>query len=105
MKERESDIVFSICEYLAARRHFFWRQNTAPTYDKAGGFFRAMPKHAMRGVPDIIVVKDGKFIGIEVKTKDGRLSADQIAFGRRCEEDGATYIVARSIDDVQRTGL
>jgi hypothetical protein len=36
-----------------------------------------MPKHAMRGVPDIIVVKDGKFIGIEVKTKDGRLSADQ----------------------------
>jgi hypothetical protein len=38
----------------------------------------------MRGVPDIIVVKNGKFIGIEVKTKEGRLSDDQAVFGRAC---------------------
>jgi hypothetical protein len=105
MKEKESDIVFSICEYLAARRYLFWRQNTAPTYDKEGGFYRAMPKHAMKGVPDIIVIKDGKFIGIEVKTREGELSAEQAVFGRLCQEHGATYVIARSIEDVQRIGL
>jgi hypothetical protein len=59
----------------------------------------------MRGVPDIIVVKEGNFIGLEVKTDTGRLSADQVEFGRKVEAAGARYHVVRSIDDVQRLGL
>ena len=102
---KESDVVASICDYLAARRHFFYRSNNIPVYDKARGAFRALPKYTPRGVPDIIVVKDGRFIGIEVKTDTGRLSPDQVEFGRQCNEHGGTYAVARSIDDVQRLGL
>ena len=64
-----------------------------------------MPKHALKGVPDIIVIKDGRFIGIEVKTDKGRLSEHQLDFKWRCERHGGTYLVARSIDDVQRAGL
>jgi hypothetical protein len=58
VKEKESDIQRAICDYLACRKVFFWRQNTAPTFDRATQSYRAMPKampkYAMRGVPDII---------------------------------------------------
>jgi hypothetical protein len=42
-----------------------------------------MPAHAMRGVPDIILIRNGKFIGLEVNTPTGRLSDDQIEFRHR----------------------
>jgi hypothetical protein len=59
----------------------------------------------MKGVPDIIVLKDGKFIGIEAKAGSGRLSPDQAEFGRLCIKNGGEYVVARSIDDIQAVGL
>lgn len=107
MKERESDIVRAICDYLEYRRVFFWRQNTAPTVNKSkdGWSFRRMPKHALKGVPDIIVIKAGQFIGLEVKRDKGRLSLDQVAFRLRLEAAGGKYFVVRSIDDVQALGL
>lgn len=101
----ESQIVNSICEYLALRKVFFWRQNTAPAFDWKTNRFRAMPKYAKRGVPDIIVIKNGRFIGLEVKAKKGRLSEHQADFARECVRNGGEYIVARSVDDVQKAGL
>lgn len=102
---KETPIQSAICDYLALKRYFFWRQNTAPTFDKAGGFYRAMPKHSKKGVPDIIVIKAGQFIGIEVKTEKGKLSPEQVEFGSDCILNGGMYLVARSIDDVQAAGL
>jgi VRR-NUC domain len=66
-----------------------------------------MPKHAMKGVPDIILIKQpsGRFIGLEVKTDTGRLSPEQIEFRNHSEKAGGWYYVVRSIDDVQRLGL
>jgi hypothetical protein len=64
-----------------------------------------MPKYAMKGVPDIIVIKDGWFIGLEVKKGSGRLSPDQRTFQNLCTENGAEYHVVRSIDDVREIGL
>jgi hypothetical protein len=43
--------------------------------------------------------------GGSVKTDTGRLSADQIEFGRWAKEAGAQYEVVRSIEDVQQVGL
>ena len=109
VKETESQIVTSICDYLAAKRHFYWRQNTAPTINKTveGWSFRRMPKQALKGVPDIILIKmeSGRFVGLEAKTSTGRLSADQEEFRCRAEACGAEYHVVRSIDDVQKLGL
>jgi hypothetical protein len=65
----ERDIQSSICDYLAAKRHFFWRQNTAPSIQKSadGWAFRRLPKYAKRGVPDIIMVHVGRPYFLEVK--------------------------------------
>jgi hypothetical protein len=40
-------------------------------------------------------------IGIEAKAGSGRLSPAQKEFQRLCEANGATYIVAHSIEDLQ----
>jgi hypothetical protein len=107
VKERESEIVNAICEYLAVRKHFFWRQNTAPAVQKSpnGWQFRRMPKHAMRGVSDIILVHVGRSYFLEVKRNGTYQSREQKEFEKRAQEAGALYAVVRSIDDVQALGL
>src|SRR5258708_7847327 len=103
----EKDIQASICDYLALRRHFFWRQNTSPTVQKSaeGWSFRRMPKYAMRGVPDLIVVHVGRPYFLEVKREGTYQSPDQKVFQAAAEKAGALYAVVRSIEDVQALGL
>ena len=105
MQETESSIQASICEYLAYKGHFFWRQNTAPTFDWKTKQFRRMPKYAMRGVPDIILVHVGRPYFLEVKRPGTYQSPEQKGFQRQAETAGALYAVVRSIDDVQALGL
>jgi hypothetical protein len=104
----ESDIVRLICDYLAARRHFFWVKIRLPRFKKSadGWLFRRRPVHAMCGVPDVILIRlGGLFVGLEVKTDQGRMSPDQVEFAARTNAVGAEYHVVRSIDDVQALSL
>lgn len=101
MKEKESDIVKAICDYLEAKRHFFWRNNTG-AFKTETGFYR----FGAKGSPDIFVLTDGGYlISLEVKTKIGKLSPDQKLWQERCKEVGAEYHIVRSIDEVQVIGL
>lgn len=102
MKEKESDIVRAISDYLEAKRHFYWRNNTGAFRTEKGGmyFFGA------KGSPDLFVLtRGGVLISLEVKTQTGRQSPDQKAWEARCHEIGAAYHVVRSIEDVQAIGL
>lgn len=103
----EKEIQNTICEYLQLRGHLFWRQNTAPTIQNNGDkwHFRAMSKYSLKGIPDIIVIKDGMFIGLEVKRPKGKQNPDQIEFQRRCEEKGGKYYVVTNLDEVVNLGL
>jgi len=95
-------------------RGIFWRQNIAPVVikNKTGKIlgFKKMPKYAMSGVPDIIVVKnscyidcgieqeEGEFIGIEVKKPGSKLSEWQKIFHKYCP---GVSIIATSVEDVK----
>ena len=105
MKEKESDIQRAICDYLALKRHFFWRNNTVGLYDPTTKGYRAMPKYSLAGVSDIILVKNGQFWGLEVKTSKTTQSENQRAFEANLKENVGVYAVVRSVDDVQRLGL
>lgn len=105
MKEKETDIQQAICKYLELKGHFFWRNNNTPVYEKKSGYYRPMPAFSKKGVPDIIVVKDGFFIGLEVKTKNGKQSAWQKYFERGLKEAGGEYYIVRDIDNVKEIGL
>lgn len=106
MQPLEKEIQNSICEYLEYRRGIlFWRQNTNPIFDKQTGKPRKMPKFSINGIPDIIVVKGGKFIGLEVKRPKGKQSIDQIDFQMKLQDAGGEYHVVTSIDDVVKLGI
>jgi hypothetical protein len=108
VKERESDIQASILDYLAARRHFAIRLNNIPAFNRnADGTItmRRLPKHALPGLADILVVHTGHPYFLEVKRKGTYQSPEQKEFERRAIEAGAFYAVVRSIDDVRMAGL
>jgi hypothetical protein len=64
-----------------------------------------MPKYAMRGVSDIIVVQVGRPYFLEVERPGTYQSPEQKEFQRQAEAAGALYAVIRSIEDVQDLGL
>jgi len=92
----EKEIQAQIIEYLKLKRIFFWRNNIGAGQLKGGRFVR----FGVPGAPDLFVLKEGKLIGIEVKRAKTKLSPLQEEFGAEMQKNGATYIVARDLDDV-----
>ena len=105
----EAQVLSSVCEYLALKQKqnklMFFRNNTIPVYDSKRGAYRALPKYAIAGNADVIVVLSGWAIFVECKATKGRLSPAQMDFQRLVEKNGAEYIVVRSIDDLVEHGL
>jgi len=68
-RKLESEIVREICDWLDKEGYFFWRNNTIPVFqkDRYGGRMRRLPKYTPQGLPDIIILEQGLFIGVEVK--------------------------------------
>lgn len=104
---KESEIQTAVCEYLALRNYFFWRNNNTGIYrPSANGGFWTTNKYSMKGIPDIIVIDDtGHAIFLEIKRPSGRQSPDQKEFQRRCEEKSAEYHVIKKIEDLIEIGL
>lgn len=99
----EKDIQNEICEYLERNRIFFWRSNNIPIFGQSNdGKFRhrAMPKFSKKGVPDIIVIHKGKFIGLEVKRPTAQLRPDQAKFSLEVAQNGGYYYKVTSVEDV-----
>lgn len=73
-----------------------------PVYDpKLNDGYGGYRSHGgMKGVPDIIAVIKGQFVGIEIKAGADKLSAEQIHFKRRCERNGGKYVVVKDEKDV-----
>jgi hypothetical protein len=97
----EIEVQNSICEYLATKKLFFWRNNNIPVFDSKRNSYRKMPKYSKKGVADIIVLVNGFAYFLEVKDK-GYQSKDQKEFEKGVKEAGCQYYVVRSIDDVAK---
>lgn len=105
MPSNESRVQSAICEYLTLKKHFFWRVNNIPRYDKQRGIFFKLPKYTPQGLPDITVITEGGFaVFLEVKDK-GKQSPMQKEFEEKCKDKGCEYHVVRSIEDVVEIGL
>ena len=50
------------------------------------------------GWPDIQLIADGRYYGIEVKTPTGRLSPAQRSLHKRLEDNGCQVVVVRSVE-------
>jgi Holliday junction resolvase len=56
-------------------------------------FFPANNGFGKSGIPDIIAIIDGHFVGIEVKSATGKPTELQKICGRQIEEAGGTWLV------------
>jgi hypothetical protein len=91
----EHEIQSAILEWLDLKGIFSYRQNTGAAKLKG-----QWVKFGVRGAPDIIAVKNGRFIGIEVKKPGGIQSTAQASFAWNLIGAGGYYILAYSLDDV-----
>ena len=95
----EQQIQKQILDYLRYRGIFCWKNNTAGIFVKARNTY--IPSHAP-GVADILgILKDGRFLAIEVKSPTGRVSPHQQQFLDEITARGGLAFVARSVDDAQ----
>jgi hypothetical protein len=86
-KQTETEITKAIRQILKSLGIYCWKQWQGPM---------SQPK----GVADIIGVWNGRFLAIEVKRPDGRLTEDQERFIGKIRAHGGIALVARSVDDV-----
>ncbi len=105
-RKLEKDIQREICEWLDARKYFFWRSNNTPVFSASGRNndgamrFRSLPKFTPRGLPDIIVIHRGRFIALEVKRPGEKLRPEQAEFGCKAVVAGGEYHKVCSLEDV-----
>lgn len=86
---KEKLIENKIKEYLKTIKGlFFWKEH--------GGMY------GTGGVPDIICCYKGKFIGLEVKAPDGKLTPLQEATIGKINKAGGIALVVRSVDDAKK---
>jgi hypothetical protein len=74
-----------------------YRINNGAVYDVKRQTYRKGVQR--KGVPDIIGIINGRFIGIEVKIGADRQSADQKEVEKEIKESGGVYFIAKSYDD------
>lgn len=126
MAERE--IQNLIMKYLSSVKGiYFWRQNSGSFVQRAktilttvlnklsvdphikarvqGGFHTGIGRYdctSEKGLPDIIVIYKGRFVGFEVKNETGRQRQTQLRAEAKIKEAGGFYFVVRNIEDVKR---
>ena len=99
MAKRESDIQLEILHYLRSQGLLFWRFSP-DTYVQAIGRY-VKHEYVPNGLPDIMVLVQGKMIGFEVKQSAGRPSADQLLMQKRFALLGHEYHIVRSLEEVR----
>lgn len=102
-EKSEKEIENEILAYLWSVRIFAWKNQSIGVYDPKRQIFRKSrnPFH-IKGVSDIIGVYRGKMLAIEVKSKKGRISPEQVDFLKKVINSGSIAFVARSVEDVKR---
>lgn len=96
-KIKEKDIQKQILDYLDIKRIFHYKSNNVGIFRRDTGSY--IPSGVL-GLPDIICVIKGIYIGIEVKVPGGKQSDNQKAFQESLEKAGGIYILAYSLDDL-----
>lgn len=101
---KESQIQKGIIYYLSLLENLgklsFQRINTVGVYDKEKELYRKLPVGVKAGFPDILVLMEGRCIGLEVKTAKGRQSEQQKQWEKRFNTQGFEYYIVRNNDDV-----
>lgn len=100
-KVKEQQLVNNCLEFLKYKGIFAFRNNSGQIFLNDGKKTRVV-RMGVKGAADIlgIIPPDGKFVAIECKTKNGKLTEYQKNFGEEVKKRGGIYLVIRSIDEL-----
>ncbi len=100
----EFQIETVILEWLNMQRGIFaFKVETGGFYNvKKRRFQKRKSKFVLVGTADIIGTLNGRFFALEVKSRTGRVSLDQLAFLKCVQDAGGIAGVVRSLEDVIR---
>jgi len=103
-KVKETSIESVILKYLNILPNTFaWKNESVGIYDEKRGTYRKKRReHSINGVSDILGIRNGRLLAIEVKTNTGKVSNDQQLFIDRILREGGIAGVARSVADVRK---
>lgn len=97
-KVPEKAIQTACLDYLKAKNIFCWREHSGGI-PVNGGEFYVQP--SLKGKSDILgILKDGRFLAIEVKAKDGHVSDDQNYFIEMINKNGGLGFIAYDVQDI-----
>lgn len=97
---KERDIQRLIINYLQWRKDIYYIRNNSV----AGKFHRpdgseGWVRNNKKGAPDLILCKDGEWIGCEIKTQAGRQSDYQKQAELEIKKAGGKYYIIRSLEE------
>lgn len=111
MPKPEQQVLNAIMDYLAVKHIWHRRMNSGAVVSEYKGKKR-MFQFGSKGMADILCSVDQQhgggewcytaFLWIEVKAPGGKQSPAQIEFMDEVREAGHYYLVAKSIDDVEK---
>lgn len=96
----EAHLVLQIIHYIALRGGWAKKIKTKGSMTARGSFI--FDPYAAKGVPDILYFYNGKMGWIEAKSAKGKQSPEQIAFQELCNKSNTPYILAYSLEDIQK---
>jgi hypothetical protein len=104
MKEKElSILVKGFLTLQEARGKLYWvRNNSFEGYLSRGkSNYKSYVKQGKIGSPDFIVlIKDGGWVGLELKGNKGKLSEEQFKAKQEIERLGGQYVVVKDLIDI-----
>ena len=100
-KNEEGQIQLSIIRYCKLKGYAIGKTKTMGV--KRGKRYCFDP-YVFRGFPDLTCFTP-ELVFIEVKSKTGKQSEAQKEFEYLCQNSGIKYILARSVEDVEKEGL
>jgi penicillin-binding protein-related factor A (putative recombinase) len=81
---------------------FAFKINTVGVFDPVHKVFRKnRNRFLIKGTSDIMAIYKGQFIAVEVKSKKGRLSLDQMSFLEKVSLAGGYFCVVRSLEEAK----
>lgn len=102
-KQKPERVIESeILNWLHYKKIFCWKNVSGGWFDPVRKRFRKqVSRFAINGTSDVLgVLKDGRFLAIEVKAKYGKASPEQLSFIDKINSSGGIAFIAKSVDDV-----
>lgn len=98
----ESQLITSIIQYCNYAHIFCYKSKTVGIYNtKEKKFYKDW--YITKGIPDLTIIINGYYLGIECKVGKNKQSPDQIEFERKIKSSGGGYMVVYSLDEFVKT--